>query len=141
MAGKGGYQRPENPAQFSGPGKFSQRTDGKPSVDNPTQAARYLSGEPYGQAGELNSLAQAAPLSAGAPVPDMPPVTRLNQPTERPNEPLTAGVNYDLNTPFQQDQQQEPQDDVAAAAIRAAYIKYPSPYLRALVDNLDAEGR
>ena len=32
MAGKGGYQAPSSPASVSGPGKYSQRTDGGPEA-------------------------------------------------------------------------------------------------------------
>jgi hypothetical protein len=104
MAGKGGYQRPRNPAQVSGPGAMSQRTDGKPSVDNPRQAARYISGQEYGEGQVINEIAQAAPLAAapdqgtttpmggGGGMEMRPRPTSMYAPTERPDEPLTAGV-------------------------------------------------
>lgn len=102
MAGKGGYQRPENPAAVSGPGKNSQRTDGGPSVADAKQAAQYISGMPYGEGQEINSIAQSAPMAA-APAPAMPAavmasmqtpptVTPFSSPTERPDEPVTTGV-------------------------------------------------
>lgn len=100
MAEHGGYRRPANPAPegSSGPGKFSKRTDGGPSVDNAKQAAQYISGQDYGQGQEINSLAHAMPLSA-APSADSatqisspaPMPTAFNAPTERPNEPVTHG--------------------------------------------------
>lgn len=89
MAQQGGYRKPENPAPISGPGALSQRTDG-----GPTQGAKYMPGMPYGQ----NTMEQqtAAPM-AGKPSmsepPMLPPALSLNAPTERPDEPLTAGVN------------------------------------------------
>ena len=55
MAGKGGYQRPTNPAVSSGPGALAQRTDGGPASK---QAARYMSGGEYGEGQELMNLQQ-----------------------------------------------------------------------------------
>lgn len=104
MAGKGGYQRPENPAAVSGPGKYSQRTDGGPSVADAKQAAQYISGMPYGEGKEINEIAQSAPLAAdpnamgNSPMaamnamPTPTTVTPFSAPTERPNEPVTTGV-------------------------------------------------
>ncbi len=105
MAGKGGYQRPTNPAPVSGPGKLSQRTDGGPSVDNTVQAAKYISGMPYGEGQELNSIAQSAPLAAApsventpstpaAPSEPLPMPVGLTEPTTRPDEPVMAGMPF-----------------------------------------------
>lgn len=145
MAGVGGYQRPSKPAAVSGPGAASQRTDGGPG-ETMTQAARYISGMPYGEGQQINGLAQAAPLAAAPDAPTAAPiaVTPIHAPTERPDEPLTAGSPFgpgpgpevlpEMPAP-------QPEVDVAAAAIRAAYIRYPSPYLRGLVQQLEQEGR
>jgi hypothetical protein len=92
MAQQGGYRKPENPAPSSGPGALSQRTDG-----GPAQGAKYMPGMPYGE----NTMAQqtAAPMSGGSPMPpapnmpSMPEVLSLNAPTQRPDEPLTAGLD------------------------------------------------
>lgn len=86
---RGGYRKPENPAPSSGPGALSQRTDG-----GPAQGAKYMSGMPYGE----NTMAQqtAAPMSGGMPTPPAPelrPLRTLNDPTERPDEELTAGLD------------------------------------------------
>lgn len=86
---RGGYRKPENPAPVSGPGALSQRTDG-----GPTQGAKYMPGMPYGE----NTMAQqtAAPMSGGAaipPTPELRPLRSLNEPTERPDEELTAGLD------------------------------------------------
>lgn len=143
MAGKGGYQRPANPAAVSGPGAASQRTDGKPSEDNMTQAARYISGMPYGEGGQLNQLAQAAPLAADNAAPAAPEisVTPLHAPTERPEEPVTAGAPFGAGPGPEALPQVQPQDDAVAAALRAAFIRYPSPALANLLDQLDQQGR
>lgn len=88
MAGKGGYQAPNNPAPVSGPGALSQRTDGGPAD---TQAARYVSGLPYGEGQAMMEMQQSAPMAASAPAPA--PIVPLNAPTQRPQEPVTAGAN------------------------------------------------
>lgn len=91
MAEQGGYRKPENPAPMSGPGALSQRTDGGPS-----QGAKYISGLPYGQGQETYSQQTAAPMAAAEPAPAapaLPPMLSLNDMTQRPDEPLTAGLD------------------------------------------------
>lgn len=99
--GQGGYRQPSNPAPVSGPGALSQRTDG--------QGARYMSGGQYGEGQELMDLQTSAPMSKAAPQPrarqprparqvveeGMRP-TPLFAPTERPDEPITAGAPFGL---------------------------------------------
>ena len=89
MAQQGGYRKPENPAPASGPGALSQRTDG-----GPAQGAKYMSGLPYGE----NTMDQqtAAPMAGKAEVPSTPQIsmpTSLMAPTERPNDPVTSGID------------------------------------------------
>ena len=97
--GRGGYQRPKNPAPVSGPGALSARTDGgaaKPPL--PT-------GQPYGQRQALEQFQASGPMTpppsppvgggappapAGAP-PTGNPLDAF-APTQRPNEPITAGI-------------------------------------------------
>ena len=91
MAEQGGYRKPENPAPMSGPGALSQRTDGGPS-----QGAKYISGLPYGQGQETYNQQTAAPVAAAEPAPAapaLPPMLSLNDMTQRPDEPLTAGLD------------------------------------------------
>lgn len=93
---RGGYRKPNNPAPVSGPGALSRRTDG-----GPVQAAKEMSaGGKYGERKELMELQQSAPMQ-GNPTPSAPaprittprqPVTNLFAPTERPQEPITAGA-------------------------------------------------
>lgn len=87
------------PVGVSGPGALSQRTDVQPQ-SVPT-------GMPYGQAGAMQQAEQAVPMAgtpgipasaasaiaaAGAPGgPPSPPPT-LGTPSQRPNEPVTAGA-------------------------------------------------
>ena len=104
MAGKGGYQRPNNPAPVSGPGRLSRRTDGGPS-----QNIAELPNAGYGEASEFAALQGAAPMSASPSLRGGPPAaglaamfgggdpaaqapTPLTAGTERPDEPVTAGA-------------------------------------------------
>ena len=102
MAKQGGYRRPSNPAPVSGPGRLSRRTDGGPSSKSAIQGAREMSGG--GKYGERKALAEAqsgAPMAGNqmptqSPVmtsaPPSPPVAGLFDPTQRPGEPVTAGL-------------------------------------------------
>jgi hypothetical protein len=96
---QGGYRRPSNPAPVSGPGALSQRTDG--------QGAKYMAGGEYGEGQEMMDLQTSAPMSkapeqqrmrqprSGRQVVEegMRP-TPLFAPTERPDEPITAGAPF-----------------------------------------------
>lgn len=97
---RGGYRQPANPAPVSGPGALSRRTDG-----GPTQGAKYMSGGQYGEGKNLQELQKSAPMAASPrtnvsgsqaaqAVQNMPPITPLSAPTERPNEPMTAGMPF-----------------------------------------------
>ncbi len=69
-----------------------------------TQAARYVSGLPYGEGQALMATQEAAPLAAAPSIEQsgMPsglasaaasqPVIGLNEPSARPDEPITAGA-------------------------------------------------
>ena len=93
MSPSGGLHPPTNPAQVSGPGSLSQRTDGA----NQAQ----LSDAKYGEQKSFQSIQGGAPLNgpmgaqpgaapqAAAPV-EMP--TGFGAPTQNPNEPVTAGA-------------------------------------------------
>lgn len=103
MAGpNGGYRRPTNPAPVSGPGQLSQRTDG-----GPQQVQADMSGMPYGENAEFNTTQSMAPMSA-SPSARSPrasaqqaksagggmSATPLFAPTQRPDEPVTAGAPF-----------------------------------------------
>lgn len=98
MAGVGGYQKPTNPAPVSGPGAMSQRTDGGPG------GPQYVSGLPYGEGQDFYDIQTSAPM--GAPPAASKPrqskpgatgapsgLTPFGAPTERPDQPLTAGID------------------------------------------------
>jgi hypothetical protein len=95
----GGYRQPGSPAPVSGPGALSQRTDrGQPQ--------RQVTGQPYGEAKAFleqqtqapmandpgpNLNPQATPAPGGMPMQRTPPLP-LSAPTQRPDEPVTAGA-------------------------------------------------
>ena len=103
MAGEwGGKRTPSNPAPVSGPGQLSQRTDG-----GPQQVQADMSGMPYGENAEFNTMQSMAPMSA-SPSARSPrasarqaksmgggmSATPLFAPTQRPDEPVTAGAPF-----------------------------------------------
>src|SRR5690348_5532140 len=98
---RGGARQPGAPAPVSGPGALSRRTDGGPG-----QPIRPVTGLPYGQAQQLQSIQQAAPMSSSpggnqaqpalaaqaAQPPAGPPRVPFGAPTQQPNVPVTAGA-------------------------------------------------
>lgn len=96
----GGKRTPGRPAPVSGPGQLSQRTDG-----GPQQVQARMSGMPYGENAEFNTMQSAAPMAA-SPSAASPrvmerkaaqsgrQVTPLFAPTARPDEPVTAGAPF-----------------------------------------------
>lgn len=91
MATQGGYRKPGTPAPVSGPGALSKRTDG-----------RVAEGFAYGMNKQINEQAAGAPMAkvvtaAARPMnvaPQLPPVTPITAETERPEEPITAGIDF-----------------------------------------------
>lgn len=131
---RGGYRKPNNPAAVSGPGALSRRTDG-----GPTQGAMEMPASQYGERKALQELQTSAKM-AGNTTPQRK-ITPLLAATERPQEPLTAGVptgpgpNY-ISQPFEQMiSSQDPN-----IVIRAAYMAFPNESLRRVVEMLDSEG-
>ena len=104
MPEHGGKRTPGSPAPVSGPGSLSQRTDG-----GPQQVLSDVSGMPYGENQELEEMQSAAPMSASgqttARATRSAPrrsgrgrggmgVSPLMSPTQRPDEPVTAGAPF-----------------------------------------------
>lgn len=94
--GHGGYRRPANPAPASGPGRLSKRTDG-----GPAQKIQAMTDQPYGAREEtlqqersapMSQQNNIAPMSLPNPAPGAAPVP-FDAPTQRPNEPITHGVD------------------------------------------------
>lgn len=93
---------PATPAQVSGPGPLSRRTDG-----GAAQALRTLPDAKYGENSQFTSLQQGAPLAASGNTPpqggvdmsSLPPnpaaanVVGFGAPSNRPAEPVTAGAS------------------------------------------------
>lgn len=85
---KGGYRptAPQNsPMNISATGGNGQ---------NGTQAARYIPGLPYGQGEQTYATQLAAPMAGPSPIEGLMPVTGITAPTQRPEEPITAGVDF-----------------------------------------------
>jgi len=99
---RGGYRKPTNPAPVSGPGSLSQRTDGGPADK---QAARYISGLPYGEGQGMMDIQNSAPMAAAPSIEQSnspqglasaaatQSVVPMNAPTSMPNVPVTDGAN------------------------------------------------
>lgn len=89
----GGYHPPSNPAQVSGPGAHSQRTDRPQPMQN-------LSNPKYGEQKDFHEIQAGAPMSgpsSPSPLPQsggMPAPTGLGEPTSMPGQPVTAGAAY-----------------------------------------------
>ena len=83
----------KNPMQgVSGPGAYAKRTDLQYKPDAYGEGVQYAAEK----AGAPLAKAQKSPMLSQAPqVPTEPmsPVTGLYEPTQRPNEPITAGID------------------------------------------------
>jgi len=86
----GGYRQPRNPAPVSGPAALSKRTDGG-ATEGMTQPQQNYTGLPYGDNQAIATQQSGAPM-AGNPYP-MAGLPELSAPTQRPNEPITSGIN------------------------------------------------
>lgn len=101
----GGYRRPTNPAPVSGPGRLSKRTDGGPS-----QKLMVAPGLAYGERQETLAQERTAPMAQADPIAAPPMPANASTPggaqraaapqgmnfsgaSQRPNEPITHGVN------------------------------------------------
>ena len=97
--GQGGMRTPRNPAPVSGPGRLSRRTDG-----GPQQTQATMTGMPYGENAEFNTLQGQAPMSAAGQTTARAPRPKpgrgdggsvpLFSPTQRPDEPVTSGAPF-----------------------------------------------
>ena len=75
--------------EVSGIGSMSKRTD----LNVSKQPARYISGMPYGEGQATYEQQTAAPMAANPLAQVFSEVTPLTAPTQRPDEPITAGIN------------------------------------------------
>lgn len=96
----GGARTPRNPAPVSGPGQLARRTDG-----GPQQTTTPMTGMAYGENADFNDMQSSAPLAAAptvsntrarstSPTEQRAAANPLFAPTQRPNEPVTAGAPF-----------------------------------------------
>lgn len=137
MAEHGGKRTPAHPAAVSGPGALSRRTDGGPAD---TQAMQSLPNAGYGEAQDFAEISGGAP-AAGNPVPT-PQAIPMGAPTQRPDEPVTAGSPMGAGMGPQAagiELRSLDQQDAAALKSQLPMLEYianrpgSSPSLRALV--------
>lgn len=81
-------------AGAAGPGKFSVRTDGMslPSAGygEGVETAAIKSGAPLAKTPDVKGMSQSA---MGMAPSQLGPMTPLTAPSQRPNEPITAGIS------------------------------------------------
>lgn len=130
MAGEwGGKRTPNRPAPVSGPGQLSQRTDG-----GPQQVQANMTGMPYGENAEFNTMQSMAPMSASSSAKSPRASAReaksmgggmsatpLFAPTQRPDEPVTAGAPFGPGE-GRMTQPNSSQQAIADAAIIGKYL-------------------
>jgi hypothetical protein len=109
-------------AGASGPGKFSARTDGL-----------QLGSTAYGEGVETQAIKSGAPLARAQKTPSATntevrqaaakaPVTPLFAPTQRPNEPVTSGVNIGAGPGSEVLGSTQQEEDTNFRATIAAYM-------------------
>jgi hypothetical protein len=103
----------------------------------PRAKKMQTTGGPYGQQAELDRAQQAVPAGPAVtdPAPVMGPdsVPNLSDPTNRPDEPITAGLPFGPGpgrNPYL------PTADPTLEAVRAMYMMNPSPHLRRMLRQL-----
>lgn len=124
---------------------YPNRSDLRTAARVPIQTAK---GQTYGQASQQIASQRAMPIAA-APGDQMAQVQRpvpgtlgsLTRPTERPDEPITAGADfgsgpnaYQAGIPMMLNQQQS-----AIEELRAVYQMYPSDDLLDLLNAYSEE--
>jgi len=85
----------DNPIRgVSGPGKFSVRTDlpASQNYGDRKAMAEQIAGAPTARTPDVRGL-PTGQVQAAAQAAPQPPVTELFAPTERPNEPISTGID------------------------------------------------
>jgi hypothetical protein len=106
-------------------------------------AKQTATGQTYGEAKKQMDAQSAVPMAA-APT-DAPPQIQpgqlgaFNRPTERPNEPVTAGASFGAG-PTPTTQFAVPVNDPVLTELRALYSAYPSTELADMLDSYVREG-
>ena len=106
-------------------------------------AKQTATGQTYGEAKKQMDAQSAVPMAA-APT-DTPPqimpgqLGAFNRPTERPDEPVTAGASFGAG-PTPRTQFAVPTSDPVLTELRALYSAYPSTELADMLDSYVREG-
>ena len=120
---------------------YGQRTD-------LNMAPSAVPGQTYGEAGAQMAAQRAVPMGApAAPAAPKAPTSTpgqygpLDRPTERPNEPLTAGAPFGPGRMSQGNAYIGPRNsDPILDELRALYATYPSDELADMLDSYLREG-
>ena len=125
--------------------QYSNRSDLRNSAKLPAKAAP---GQTYGEAGKQIAAQRAVPMAA-PPAPTPPPQPRvapgsmgpLNRPTERPDEPVTAGAPFGPGRTEQLGGYMGPRNsDPILDELRAIYAVSPNEALADMIDSYIREG-
>lgn len=136
--------------RVSGVGKGARRTDLDRAAKIQREAkVQNATGGAYGQRAELTQLAQGAPMAQAAPAIPSPtplgtpaiPTVGILEPTQRPNEPVTSGVDVGAGPGSEVLMTPVDAPDQLATFARAMYMANPSPQLRRIVEAFEEEGR
>ena len=126
--------------------QYPNRSD----LRNPAKkiAAKAAPGQTYGEAGKQIAAQKAVPMAA--PPTDVAPAPQrvapgqlgpLNRPTERPNEPVTAGAPFGPGPTPQGMAYMGPRNaDPILDELRALYAQYPNEDLANMLDSYIREG-
>jgi hypothetical protein len=148
----GGMRRPQNPAPVSGPGQLSQRTDG-----GPQQVQAEMSGMPYGENQAMDAIQSAAPLAASGQATARATRrggagrqaasaagmggTPLMSPTQRPDEPVTAGAPFGPGAgPMPTTMYQQPQTPRLSDTLRKIESASGDPTISRITEILARRG-
>lgn len=123
---------------------YSNRTD----LNQNRQPVTVATGQPYGARQEQVAAQRAVPLPAAPPVPATPPgpapgsFGRFDRPTERPDEPLTAGLPIGAGPGPEAVHAPAvvTQDDQILAQLRGLYATHPNSDLARLIDAAERRG-
>jgi hypothetical protein len=125
--------------------KYSNRSD----LQNPAKkvARQAAKGQPYGEAGKQLAAQEVVPMAAPPTVarPASPAVApgslgAFNRPTERPNEPLTAGASFGPGPTPTSAMRVPRNSDPVLDELRALYTRFPSEELADMLDSYIREG-
>lgn len=96
------------------------------------QPVTAATGQAYGQAGAQRAAQQAIPL------PGPGELGPFDRPTERPQEPVTAGLPVGAGPGPEALDVGAPEDDFASE-LHAIFQKYPNTYIGRLIESIDAD--